>query len=126
MIGLAPARVEVRHGTLAGALRRHRLPLLALAAAVLELLALRPVLLDTDAPVVWLDVVFSLVGGSFAAFGLVAWRRRPDSRSGALMTATGFLFFVPPAARPDRRAARRTRSGCSRRLVDLPVRRAAA
>jgi signal transduction histidine kinase len=65
------------------------------AVAVGELLALRPVLFARDAPIVWLDVVFSLVGGSFAAFGIVAWRRRPDSRSGLLMTATGFGFLLP-------------------------------
>ena len=57
---------------------------------------LRPALLDRDAPVQGLQVVFGLVGGSFAACGLVAWRRRPDSRSGALMTATGFAFFIYP------------------------------
>jgi signal transduction histidine kinase len=66
------------------------------AAAAAEILALRPVLFDRDAPIVGLDVVFSLVGFSFAAFGLVAWHRRPDSRSGMLMTATGFAFFVSP------------------------------
>jgi signal transduction histidine kinase len=64
-------------------------------AAVGEAIALRPVLFDRDTAIAGLDVVFSLVGGSFAAFGLVAWRRRPDSRSGALMTATGFAFFLP-------------------------------
>jgi signal transduction histidine kinase len=66
------------------------------AAAVAELLALRPVLFDREGPIVVIDVIFTLVGGSFAAFGLVAWRKRPDSRSGALMTATGFAFFVSP------------------------------
>jgi signal transduction histidine kinase len=65
-------------------------------AAVGEAIALRPVLFDRDTAIAGLDVVFSLVGGSFAAFGLVAWRRRPDSRSGLLMTATGFGFFVQP------------------------------
>jgi signal transduction histidine kinase len=65
-------------------------------AAIAEALALRPVLFERDAPIAGLDVVFSLVGGSFAAFGLVAWRRRPDSRSGMLMTATGFAFFIGP------------------------------
>ena len=40
------------------------------------------------------DVVYRLVGGSFAAFGLIAWQRRPDSRSGPLMTATGFGLLV--------------------------------
>jgi signal transduction histidine kinase len=65
-------------------------------AALAEALALRPVLWDAEAPVVELDVAFTLVGGSFAAFGLVAWRRRPDSHSGRLMTAAGFAFFVSP------------------------------
>jgi signal transduction histidine kinase len=66
------------------------------AAIAAEALALRPLLFDRDAPVNGLAVVFSLVGFSFAACGLVAWRRRPDSRSGLLMTATGFLFFIDP------------------------------
>ena len=42
-----------------------------------------------------LEVILRLIGGSFAACGLIAWRRRPDSRSGLLMTATGFGFLVP-------------------------------
>jgi len=66
------------------------------AVVVAEALALRPVLFDREAPIQGLDVVFTLVGGSFAASGLVAWRRRPDSHSGMLMTATGFGFFVQP------------------------------
>ena len=61
-----------------------------------ELLALKPVLFESETPIQWLSVVFTLVGGSFAAFGLVAWRRRPDSHSGRLMTATGFAFFAAP------------------------------
>jgi hypothetical protein len=72
------------------------LVLLWAVAAAAELLALRPVLVDAEGPVNGLDVIFSLVGGSFAAFGLVAWRRRPDSRSGILMTATGFAFVIAP------------------------------
>jgi signal transduction histidine kinase len=67
-----------------------------IAVAAAELLALRPVLFDRPAPIQGIEVVFTLVGGSFAACGLIAWRRRPDSRSGMLMTATGFLFFVSP------------------------------
>jgi hypothetical protein len=39
--------------------------------------------------------VFACVGGSFAACGIIAWHGRPDSRSGALMTAAGFAFFLP-------------------------------
>ena len=67
-----------------------------IAVVVAELLALRPVLFDREAPIQGIEVVFTLVGGSFAACGLIAWRRRPDSRSGLLMVATGFLFFVSP------------------------------
>jgi hypothetical protein len=37
-----------------------------------------------------------MVGGLFAACGLVAWRRRPDNYSGRLMTATGFAFLASP------------------------------
>ena len=66
------------------------------AVAIAEAVALRPVLFDREAPIQGIEVVFTLVGGSFAACGLLAWRRRPDSRSGLLMIATGFLFFVSP------------------------------
>ncbi|QJY47428.1 sensor histidine kinase [Pseudonocardia broussonetiae] len=64
-------------------------------AAAAEFGALAPVLFRHVAfePV---DVVFRLVGGSFAACGLIAWHRRPDNHSGRLMTATGFAFFVSP------------------------------
>jgi signal transduction histidine kinase len=41
-------------------------------------------------------VVFRIMGGLFAACGLVAWRRRPDNHSGRLMTATGFAFLASP------------------------------
>ena len=54
----------------------------------------RPDPLLGDAPVAGADVVYRLVGGSFAAFGLIAWQRRPDSRSGPLMTATGSGLLV--------------------------------
>ena len=67
-----------------------------IAVVVAEVLALRPVLFDREAPIQGIEVVFTLVGGSFAACGLLAWRRRPDSRSGPLMVVTGFLFFVQP------------------------------
>jgi signal transduction histidine kinase len=48
------------------------------------------------APYLPVLVVFRIVGGLFAGCGLVAWRRRPDNRSGALMTATGFAFLASP------------------------------
>lgn len=63
------------------------------AAAVFG--AMAPVIFR-HVPFTPIDLVFRLVGGSFAACGLVAWRRRPDSRTGALMTATGAAFFVSP------------------------------
>ncbi len=34
------------------------------------------------------------LGGSFTGTGLYAWWRRPDNRSGALMTWVGFLWFL--------------------------------
>ena len=55
--------------------------------------ALVPIIFGDD-PVVGADVVYRLVGGSFAGFGLIAWHRRPDSRSGPLMTATGFGLLI--------------------------------
>jgi signal transduction histidine kinase len=77
--------------------RPRGVPLAAIgvAAVAAELLALRPVVFERETPVQAIEVVLTLVGGSFAACGLVAWRRRPDSRSGMLMTATGFLFLFP-------------------------------
>ena len=64
---------------------------LALAA---EFGALIPILFPGEASVEGAEVVYRLVGGSFAAFGIVAWQRRPDSRSGPLMMATGFGLLV--------------------------------
>jgi signal transduction histidine kinase len=63
------------------------------AAVAAEFVALVPIIFG-DTPIEGADVVYRLVGGSFAAFGLVAWHRRPDSRSGPLMTATGFGLLV--------------------------------
>ena len=66
------------------------------AAAAAEFGVLVPVIFADGAPHPGSDVAFRLLGGSFAACGLVAWRRRPDSASGMLMTAAGFGFFVSP------------------------------
>jgi signal transduction histidine kinase len=66
--------------------------------------------LERSAPVDPVQVVFRLVGASFAACGLVAWRRRPDSRSGRLLTATGLALYVSPLLS----------------LIDSPVARTAA
>jgi len=66
------------------------------AAAAAEFGALVPVIFAHGAPQKSYDIAFRLLGGSFAACGLIAWRRRPDSRSGALMVAAGAGFFVAP------------------------------
>jgi signal transduction histidine kinase len=69
-----------------------------LAAIATEFGALVPVLFDAGTPLQGLDVLFRVTGGSFVACGLIAWRRRPDSRAGLLMTATGFSLFIVPVA----------------------------
>jgi signal transduction histidine kinase len=82
--------------TVAGA---HGLPFWAAlwaAVVVCEVGALLPVLDGAGDPVQGWDVLYRLIGGSFAACGLIAWHRRPDNRSGVLMTATGFAFFITP------------------------------
>jgi signal transduction histidine kinase len=106
MIGLTPWRAtagELTSSPVAGGhvLRRFAAPrhgplfwlVLGAVALAAELVALKPVF-EPDGPH-GPAIVFNLVGGSFAACGLIAWRRRPDSRSGPLMTATGFAFLVP-------------------------------
>jgi signal transduction histidine kinase len=67
-----------------------------IVVAAAEFGALVPVLFPQGVPVEAIDVAFRLIGGSFAACGLIAWRRRPDNHSGLLMTTTGFAFFVSP------------------------------
>jgi signal transduction histidine kinase len=57
-------------------------------------------ILQAEEPVPGYRVVFRLIGGVFCACGLIAWRRRPDSRSGLLMLATGFGLLVEPVFAP--------------------------
>jgi signal transduction histidine kinase len=72
--------------------RRLLLAALWLTAAAAEWAALRPVIFQEHVrPEV---VLYHVVGGAFAACGLLAWHRRPESRAGQLMVATGLLFFV--------------------------------
>ena len=59
-----------------------------------EFAALVPVIWPGEEHVETVQVIYRLIGGSFAACGLIAWRRRPDSRSGQLMAAAGAGFFV--------------------------------
>ena len=60
--------------------------------------------LPGDEQVETVQVVYRLIGGSFAACGLIAWHRRPDSRSGA---ADGRgrrrLLRLGASLEPDRR-----------------------
>ena len=88
-----------------GAPVRHRTFWLALGAVVAaELVALMSIVF-ADEPVPGYRALFRLVGGAFVACGLIAWRRRPDSHTGLLMIATGFLLFVEPVfvqSRPAR------------------------
>jgi signal transduction histidine kinase len=69
---------------------------LALWALVIaaEFGALVPVIFPGEEHVAAEQVVYRLIGGSFAACGLIAWRRRPDSRSGKLMAISGVGFFL--------------------------------
>jgi hypothetical protein len=63
--------------------------------AVAGFVALVPALLDRG-PLMHADeILHSLSGVSFAACGLIAWRRRPDSAVGRLLTVAGFGVLVP-------------------------------
>jgi signal transduction histidine kinase len=52
-------------------------------------------LFENPGPPTWTEIVNRGVGGSFIACGLIVWQRRPDSRTGLWMTATGFLYLGP-------------------------------
>jgi signal transduction histidine kinase len=60
------------------------------AAAAAGLVAQIPALTDRGPPVPVEEVLHNLSGVSFAACGLIAWRRRPDSAVGLMLTVTGF------------------------------------
>ena len=65
------------------------------AAGVASFAALVPVLFNRGPPMAVNDVIHSLSGTSFAACGLVAWRRRRDSAIGPMLTIAGFGILVP-------------------------------
>ena len=71
------------------------LALWAVTAAA-SVTALIPVLFDRGTPVPGYEVIHNLSGVSFAACGLVAWRRRPDSAVGRLLTLAGFGVLAAP------------------------------
>src|SRR3954469_8763396 len=83
------ARVH-RLGRLAAAARSRWLcPALWGATAAAGLLAQIPALTDRGPPVPLEEVLHNLSGVSFAACGLIAWRRRPDSAVGPMLTVAG-------------------------------------
>jgi signal transduction histidine kinase len=65
------------------------------AVAAASFAALVPVIFDRGPPMAVNDVIHSLSGTSFAACGLVAWRRRRDSLVGPMLTIAGFGVLVP-------------------------------
>ena len=56
-------------------------------------LAAESVAFDWNDPRHWLPDLAT--GWALIACGLVAWQRRPDSRTGRLLAATGFTWFAP-------------------------------
>jgi len=71
---------------------------LALAALAAGLVNLALIVRVGDAPPrshIYLVIVIVGVSWSFVAAGLVAWRRRPDNRTGALMVAVGMAYALP-------------------------------
>jgi signal transduction histidine kinase len=66
------------------------------AAAAASFVALIPMLFGRGPPAPGYEVIHTLSGVSFAACGLIAWRRRPDSAVGPLLTAAGFGVLAGP------------------------------
>src|SRR4051794_8066727 len=64
------------------------------SVAAAGLIAQIPALSDSGGPVPANEVIHNLSGVSFAACGLIAWRRRPDSAVGPMLTITGFGVLV--------------------------------
>src|SRR5215216_2179013 len=105
MISLTPSAIGVR-GLVARPVARGRIHGLSrltapthsawfwialwIATAGATFAAFIPVPFDDSAPVPLDEVLHNLGGVSFAACGLVAWRRRPDSAVGRLLTVAGF------------------------------------
>jgi signal transduction histidine kinase len=76
------------------------------ATAAAGFVSLIPALFDRGPPLVPDDVLHILGGLGFAACGLVAWRRRPDSAVGRLLTLAGFgILLSPVLAQIDSRLA---------------------
>ena len=71
-------------------------PALWVVAAAASFAALIPDLFPEGAPVPGYETIHTLSGVSFTACGLIAWRRRPDSAVGRLLTAAGFGVLIGP------------------------------
>jgi signal transduction histidine kinase len=69
---------------------------LSLAASAAGFAALIPVIFDRGPPLPGYAVINRLSGISFMACGLIAWRQRPDSAVGRLLTVTGFGVLLSP------------------------------
>src|SRR3954465_13355218 len=75
-----------------------------IATAAAGFIAQIPALMDRGPPVPADEVLHNLSGVSFMACGLIAWRRRPDSAVGLMLTVAGFgvllsaipEHFAPP------------------------------
>src|SRR3954465_9960833 len=65
-----------------------------IATAAAGFIAQIPALMDRGPPVPVDEVLHNLSGVSFAACGLIAWRRRPDSAVGPMLTITGLGVLV--------------------------------
>jgi signal transduction histidine kinase len=85
-----PARARGLHGLTVRTRSRWFWVALWAATAAAGVVAQIPVLTRGGPPVAVDDVIHNLSGVSFAACGLVAWRRRPDSAVGPMLTITGF------------------------------------
>src|SRR3954469_25870316 len=80
-----------RLGRLTAAARSRWLwPALWVSTAAAGFVAQIPALTERGAPVPLEEVLHNLSGVSFAACGLIAWRRRPDSAIGPMLTVAGF------------------------------------
>src|SRR3954467_11887599 len=92
LVALPPARARVHGlGRLTAPTHSPRFWLLLwLSTAAAGLIAQLPALTDGGPPVPLHEVIHNLSGVSFAACGLIAWRRRPDSAVGPMLTITGF------------------------------------
>src|SRR3954468_653429 len=92
LVASPPARARVHGlGRLTAPTRSPRFWLvLWVSTAAAGLIAQLPALMDRGPPVPANEVFHNLSGVSFAACGLIAWRRRPDSAVGPMLTVTGF------------------------------------